>query len=160
MDRNEQISEILSAADSLELYFSSTPTIRFRKYPEWFNLFPDEPGVYVIYDINRPVYIGEAANLHERMRDLRNTYTHPYRKALGTLLQPGASIPRNKTKYNDSLEAKLDSYFISNISVAYKIIYYGRTELQEHLIYRFGNRKIINTLPKKKRHILPDLYGE
>jgi hypothetical protein len=90
----------------------------------WRKEIPRRPGVYAIWTSKaeaRPVYVGETANLHERMSDLGSYRNHTFAKKvkarhrLGTAPEVRALIKRR--------------FFVSCIAVAF-----GRKEIEESLV--------------------------
>lgn len=110
-----------------------------------FSMFPKSPGVYAIYRQNVLVYIGETAELWSRMKDLKNTYNHTFRKKLGKQLFPSAQIISNK--YAAEIEQALNTIFQNEITVSFIEVNFGRTEIENYLIK--SNPELANSISRR-----------
>src|SRR4051812_35512834 len=59
---------------------------RFENSDAWHLHFPKAPGVYVIFIGGKVVYVGESGSLRARMKDLRETRNHTFRRSHGKAL--------------------------------------------------------------------------
>lgn len=110
---------------------SQTKTAFQKGSREWKSKFPEEPGVYAIFEKNKLIYIGETADIKARMGDLRNTYNHTLRKKLGKRRFKGEIIGN---KFSDAIERELDAYMNAHISIAFHPLTFGRTEVEAALV--------------------------
>ena len=114
---------------------------------KWTGEFPRVAGVYAIFDSRKLVYIGETANLKERMKDVRRTINHTFRRKLCKQLYKDATLVNGK--YDSETELKLNEYCCANISFSYKEINYGRLEIESYLIH--NNKGLLNTPGKRNK---------
>ncbi len=101
----------------------------------WRDKVPRRSGVYVIWRLDDPVYVGETANLHERFGDLERTVNHTFRHTL---------LSRDKRLR----ESRLTSYLSKNFQISHRVIGVGRKELEEYLIC-FWETGEFNKLPSR-----------
>ena len=96
----------------------------------WKNIFPDYSGVYVIWDNEKPIYVGETSGLKSRMSDLMRPINHAFTK-----------------KIDNKIEAQrldeLRTYMSDNYKLSYISIDLGRSEIEEYLILRW-RKTLIN----------------
>lgn len=107
-------------------------------------------GIYAIFDKTKLVYVGETANLKERMKEVKRTYNHSFRRKLGRKLNPEL-IKNPKGSFSDKIENELDQYFLDNISFSFKELNFGRLEVESYLIHRNHNKGLLNSLGKRNR---------
>lgn len=127
-----------------------TKRIKFNFDKKWSSNFKDKAGVYAIFDKNKLVYIGETANLKERMKEVKRTYNHSFRRKLGRKLHPELS-KNPKGKFNEKIEKELNKYFLKRISFSYKVLNFGRLEVESYLIHRNYKKGLLNSLGKRNR---------
>lgn len=101
------------------------------------NSFPSNGGVYAIFLLDELIYIGETADLKARMKDLRNTYNHTFRKKMGLCIFDTPQIVNNK--FTDEIEAHLDLIFRKCIDIAFINVNFGRTEIENYLVQKYPN---------------------
>ncbi|AYN69066.1 hypothetical protein D1013_17620 [Euzebyella marina] len=123
--------------------------IKFSLKRTWSSNFPNKPGIYAIFDENKLVYIGETANLKERMKEVKRTYNHSFRRKLGRFIIEGAKITNGK--FEETLELKLNDYYLERIYFTYKEINFGRLEVESHLIHRHHTNGLLNSLGKRNK---------
>ena len=121
--------------------------IKFSFDRKWTSNFPEKPGVYAIFDKSKLLYIGESANLKERMKELKRTYNHSFRKKLGGIHFNG-KIGKNK-KYSDKIEQMMNEFYTKNVYLSFIEVNFGRIEIESFLIDKF-NDKILNSKKKRK----------
>ena len=100
-------------------------------------LFPEAPGVYCIFDGDVLVYVGETGDLRGRMRDLKETRNHTFRRNLGTKLfkdRDDFAPASASTCFPSALEVELSQYMGKQISVCGMVVHFGRKEIEEYLI--------------------------
>lgn len=96
-------------------------------------------------DKKKIIYVGETANLKDRMKDLGRTYNHTLRRSIGQEII-GKKVT-NKDKYTDEEEKRINEYFQKNIKLSFIIIPFGRKELEEQIIKNYNP---IYNKPKKR----------
>lgn len=140
-------SEITSFVNNFEKELLDAKKIKFSFHRKWSSNFPSEAGIYAVFDKNKLVYIGETANIKERMKEVKRTYNHSFRKKLGRHLVKDAKIV--KGKFDEALETKLNDYYLEHISIACKALNFGRLEVESHLIHR--NKGLLNSIGKRNQ---------
>ncbi|GIT97518.1 GIY-YIG nuclease family protein [Sulfurovum sp. TSL1] len=96
----------------------------------WKNIFPDYSGVYVIWENEKPIYVGETSGLKSRMSDLMRPINHAFTKKIDKKIEA------------TSLE-ELRRYMNTNYKLSYISIDLGRSEIEEYLILRW-RKTLIN----------------
>lgn len=103
----------------------------------WNKDFPDEGAVYVIWEKNSPVYVGETSGIKRRMSELSRPINHAFTKKM------------QKRFCLDDKDIKLLRGKISeNFKVSFVIVPFGRAEIEEYLILRWRNT-LINKIAKR-----------
>jgi len=141
---HNEIKEIILNAESVLL---TQPSIFFTFDRKWSSNFPKNGGVYLVFDKGVLIYVGESANVKERMKDFKRTVNHTFRRKLGKHLFKGATITNGK--FNDEIESYLNQYYIDNISVSAIEIIFGRTEIESNLIEKYKKSGILNSESKR-----------
>lgn len=142
-------SDILSFVDDFEKKLFQADKTNFSFDRSWSSNFPNKAGIYAIFDKGKLVYVGETANIKERMKEVKRTYNHSFRKKLGRFLIKDAII--TKGKFEESLELRLNDYYLDRISFSYKELNFGRLEVESHLIQRNHTNGLLNSLGKRNR---------
>lgn len=115
---------------------------RYKLYSEnWTKDLPPLGGVYIIRNDEQVVYVGETANIKDRMhKDMKNTQNHTIRRNIGkyhfsdqTDYYPASS----KKKFASSIEVLVDQHCKNNLTVSAAVVYVGRLEVEEYLIIKF-----------------------
>lgn len=140
----EKIDEIIQSCEN-ELF--SKPKITFSLGTEWSSHFPNEAGIYAIFENGVFVYVGETANLKERMKDVRRTANHSFRRKLGKKLDAKAEILKHK--FHDSIESIVNDYCVNHISFTFIEINFGRLEIESHIMQR--HKGLLNSLGKRDK---------
>lgn len=96
----------------------------------WKNIFPDYSGVYVIWDNEKPIYVGETSGLKSRMSDLMRPINHAFTKKIDNKIEA------------QSLD-ELRTYMSDKYKLSYISIDLGRSEIEEYLILRW-RKTLIN----------------
>ena len=96
----------------------------------WKNIFPDYSGVYVIWDNEKPIYVGETSGLKSRVSDLMRPINHAFTKKIDNKIEA------------QSLD-ELRTYMSDNYKLSYISIDLGRSEIEEYLILRW-RKTLIN----------------
>lgn len=141
--------EIVEFVDEFETELFNSKHIKFNFDKKWSSNFPSKAGIYAIYDKDKLVYVGETANLKERMKEVKRTYNHSFRRKLGKFLVEGSKIV--KGKFGEELELKLNDYYVDRINFRYKEINFGRLEVESYLIHRHCDNGLLNSPGKRNR---------
>ncbi|WP_407522800.1 hypothetical protein PDL71_15780 [Lacibacter sp. MH-610] len=102
----------------------------------WATQFPNTPGVYIFRLGDTVIYAGETGSIRGRMKDLIDTRNHTLRRSLGTKLYSDRvdfTKPSSKQRFCDAIEAELDKYISSNLTLSFIPVALGRKELEEKL---------------------------
>ena len=138
----EQMQEFVKFYEN-ELF--SQIKINFSMEKDWTAQFPEKAGIYAIFDKEKFIYVGETSQLRERMKDIRRTVNHTFRRKLGKLLDENEII--EKYKFSSSFEGKLNEYCKLNITVSYLEVNFGRLEIESFIIR--NNKPILNSIEKR-----------
>lgn len=141
---NKNIKEIIKNAEKVLL---NQPKIAFTFDRKWSSSFPNNGGVYLVFDKGVLIYVGESANVKERMKDFKRTVNHTFRRKLGKHLFKNATII--KGKFSEEIENYLNQYYLDNISVSAIEVIFGRTEIESNLIQKFKNNGLLNSESKR-----------
>lgn len=127
--------DILKHLENIDNHLKISPKIIFEYNLNWAkNNFNDQPAIYVFFDQDKLVYIGETSSLLKRMKDIRNTYNHTFRKHKGIKLFK--TKPNSKGVFSETNEIALNDYFEKNIKVSFYYINFGRSEVESYLIHK------------------------
>jgi len=128
--------------EDLSLIYSKAETclfdgnrIKFEFDRKWSSNFPKKSGVYAIYEGIDLLYIGETANLKERMKEVKRTYNHSFRKKLGKYRFGGVEIV--KGKYSDTIENQMNDFYREKLYMSYIEVNFGRIEIESFLISKY-----------------------
>lgn len=110
-----------------------------------FDDFPNEAGVYALYFNDELIYIGETADLKKRMKDLKNTYNHTFRRKIGFHLFSDAQIIIRK--FSETIEIRLNLIFQNCFSVSFIQVNFGRSEIENYLIQ--NNQNLLNSITRR-----------
>lgn len=146
---NYSKKQIVNFVEDFEKDLFTVEKIAFDFNRNWSSKFPNEPGIYAIFDIDKLVYIGETANLKERMKEVKRTYNHSFRRSLGKFLVEGSKVV--KGKFEETLELKLNDYYLDRIRFAYKELNFGRLEVESHIIHRHHKNGLLNSIGKRNK---------
>lgn len=146
---NYSKTEIIEFVNKFEEELFNSTAIKFNFDKKWSSNFPSRAGIYAIYDIDQLVYVGETANLKERMKEVKRTYNHSFRKKLGKFLVEGSKVV--KGKFEETLELKLNDYYLERINFRYKELNFGRLEVESYLIHRYCKNGLLNSVGKRNR---------
>lgn len=146
MQSSQQIQDII---DEVECALFTMSKIRFDFDRKWSSNFPAKAEIYAIFDKEELIYIGETANLKERMKEVKRTYNHSFNRKLGRHLNKGAMIRNGK--FDTIIELGLNNYLQSNISFSYIELNFGRLEVESQLIHRFCGKGLLNSIGKRNK---------
>jgi hypothetical protein len=138
------INRILSGTDNL---LKTNTRIKFSFDRKWSDNFPSNAGVYAIFYNDQLFYIGESANLKERMKELKRTVNHSFRRKLGKFIEPDAVVV--KGKFSPELELRLNQEYEMNISVSFIEVNFGRIEIENYLMQI--NDGVLNSIGNRAR---------
>jgi hypothetical protein len=105
--------------------------------PKWKDDFSEEGGVYVIWENDVPVYVGETSGIKSRMGDLSRPVNHPFPKKVAEI----------HSLTDQSLEV-LRNEISNRYRLSYLVLAFGRAEIEEYLILRWRNT-VINKPTKR-----------
>lgn len=141
--------EITSFVERFESELFHAEKIKFTFERNWSSNFPSKAGIYAIFDEDKLVYIGETANLKERMKEVKRTYNHSFRRKLGKYLIEDSKVV--KGKFEETLELKLNDYYMNRIQFTYKELNFGRLEVESYIIHRYHKNGLLNSVGKRNR---------
>jgi hypothetical protein len=142
---NLEESEILKIVEACELELKSSEQIKFSFDKKWTDNFPKKAGIYAIFYKDKLVYVGESANLKERMKEVKRTYNHSFRRKLGVFLNPNAKVTNGK--FLPDLEELLNEHYRKYLKFTCKEVNFGRIEIENHLMQR--NEGVLNSISKR-----------
>lgn len=99
-------------------------------------LFPNNSGVYCLFENEILIYVGETGCLRARMKDIFHTMNHSFRRSLGK--HKYAHIPEisevcSKKNFPFDIELELTKYMESSIRVTHEAVAIGRKEIEEEI---------------------------
>ena len=97
---------------------------------DWKQIFPNHSGVYVIWEKEQPIYVGETSGLKSRMSDIMRPINHAFTKKISN-------------KYNLFDLTELRKFMSENYKLSYIEVDLGRSEIEEYLILRW-RKTLIN----------------
>jgi hypothetical protein len=98
----------------------------------WAASFPQEGGVYVVWEKAAPIYVGESSSLALRMSDIRRPVNHPFPKKVCA-----------KHSLDPSELTALALFMSSRYTLSYIPVLRGRRELEDYLVLRW-RRFVLN----------------
>ena len=113
---------------AMERRLLAAPTRKVFASDAWADDITSEPGVYVFRDRKSgvPVYVGATSSLRQRMRDIRRTVNHSFRRKAAVLLNIAAGD-----------EVALSRAMSRHYVLSYTEVFLGRAELEEFLVLRW-----------------------
>ena len=97
---------------------------------KWKETFPNHSGVYVVWERDQPIYVGETSGLKSRMSDIMKPINHAFTK----------KISNSKKIFNLK---ELRKFMLENYKLSYIEVDLGRSEIKEYLILRW-RKTLIN----------------
>ena len=94
------------------------------------NKFLDHSGVYVVWENEQPIYVGETSGLKSRMSDIMRPINHAFTKKISN-------------QYNLFDLKELRQFMKNNYKLSYITVDLGRSEIEEYLILRW-RKTLIN----------------
>lgn len=107
----------------------------------WSRDFIKKPGVYVFFEKDEIVYVGETSSIKERMRDVLDTRHHTLRRKIGVLNFsniPGFRQANSKTKFPPDIEQLVSDWMIKKMRLSFVSAQLGRKELEELIIKKYN----------------------
>lgn len=104
---------------------------------DWVDGFPDEPGMYVAFEDDKIVYVGETGNIRGRMRDFQDSRHHTIRRSIGKNNFSSEKRYKDanvKKKFPKHIEEKVDCWVKKRITISVLSTKLGRKELEEQVI--------------------------
>lgn len=101
---------------------------------QWAKSFPDDSGVYMLFENGKLVYVGESGSLSGRVTDMLNSRHHTVRRALGELRfknVPGYKKATSSIKYPEHIE-KMVEETMKSFKISVLPIPFGRKEFEEY----------------------------
>lgn len=133
--KNEIVNEI-------ERLLLSNKKIKFSFDKNWSNNFTKSAGLYGVFNKEELLYVGESASIKERMKEIKRTINHSFRKKLGKHLYNNAIL--TKGKFDLEIEKLLNDFYLTNIYISFIEVEFGRKEIEEELIKK--NPKLLNSI--------------
>lgn len=102
----------------------------------WVEQFPKEAGVYVLFEKNKLVYVGETSSIKERMTDFLNTRNHTVRRKVGAFNFSeikGYHPASSRIKFPDHIEKLVIDWLEKKVKLSYLVVDLGRKELEEFI---------------------------
>lgn len=106
----------------------------------WTKEFPDTAGVYVFFEKNKLVYVGETKSLNKRMADMLNTRNHTLRTKIGAFnfsKVPGYQKASSKKCFTPDIEKRVADHLKNKMQIAYVPVSLGRKELEEYMTDKY-----------------------
>ncbi len=107
----------------------------------WNDNFPRKAGVYVFFENDTIVYVGETTSLKDRMKDVLRTLNHTLRRKIGEhnfLNHKNYTKASSITKYHPDIESKVDQWFTKKMKMSFLPVPLGRKELEELLVKEYN----------------------
>jgi hypothetical protein len=112
----------------------------------WAKSFPDDSGVYMLFDKGQLIYVGESGSISGRVMDMLNSRHHTVRRALGELRfkdVPGYKKATSSIKYPEHIEMLVEKT-MKGFKISVLPILFGRKEFEEYVESKYKpelNRK-------------------
>lgn len=104
---------------------------------EWAMQQPEAAGVYIIFEKDIPIYVGESKNLSNRAENLLNTRQHTARRTLGEkrlYTVAGFKPASTKNKFPNNIE-KLVNEILQTFKICFlPVSSVDRKELKKYII--------------------------
>jgi len=107
----------------------------------WSRDFMDKPGVYVFFEKNEIVYVGETSSIKERMRDILDSRHHTLRRKIGVFNfseVPGFKKANSKIKFSPNIEQMVSDWMTKKMKLSFVNVQLGRKELEELIIKKYN----------------------
>jgi hypothetical protein len=121
------MSEQLKATfEDIERQLEQAPRLQPLLTADWAANLPGEAGVYVLWEANYPLYVGETSSLRLRMSDLGRAVNHTFSRKIAKQFALSNSNP-----------VALASILSTQYELCYVTVPFGRKEIEEYLILRW-----------------------
>lgn len=103
----------------------------------WSIEFTDLAGVYLIFENDELIYVGETQNIRRRMSEMLNSKQHTLRRSLGSRLffnHPEYEKPSSNKGFSSNLEKELELYITNSLTVSVMPLDLGRKEFEEWVL--------------------------
>ena len=152
---------IVNYLDKLDIHINNSQKIQFEHSVDWANRnFNNQPAIYAFFDNDILTYIGETSSLLKRMKDIRRTYNHTFRKKIGRkLFNNNVS---SKGVFSLAQELEITTYFEDNITITFHYINFGRLEAESYLVHKNQknpNAALINKIGRRDETVIKYLTG-
>lgn len=119
---------------------------------EWTSKVPNEPGVYILKELDQIVYVGETGNLRGRMKDLLDSRHHTVRRTIGKSFSSVEGFKQGtvKEKFPEHIEGLLNEHICNKLLIAYLPVFLGRKELEELIEKDLCRETKLNKRGKRK----------
>jgi hypothetical protein len=102
---------------------------------DWARTFPKDSGVYMLFENETLVYVGESGSITGRVMDMLNSRQHTVRRALGEERLKkidGYEKATSSIKYPDHIEVMVQN-IISTFKISVLPLKFGRKEFEEFI---------------------------
>lgn len=120
---------------------------------DWTRFFPENAGVYCIFEDDILKYVGETGSIKGRMADLLNTKNHNFRRLLGDVRfsnHEGYEKANSYKSFTPEIEANLNNWILTHCKVSYLNIHIGRKEFEDWLQDEYLEIVFFNKRKKRK----------
>lgn len=114
--------------------------IPFGTSRAWARQFPQDSGVYSVFEFGELIYVGESGSIQGRMRDLFDTRNHTLRRSLGSERFEGVTGYERATgskKFPPHIEERLNEYMERSLAFTAIELTFGRREVEEHMVRKY-----------------------
>ena len=114
----------------------------------WNLNFPDAPGVYVFFEKNKIVYVGETKSIKKRMKDVLRTFNHTLRRKVGEShfnSNKKYTKATSRLKYHPDIEVMVNDWFVNKMKMCFLPVSLGRKELEEMMNHEDNPKYNSNT---------------
>jgi hypothetical protein len=132
---------VLDYLDKLHFELLRSNRHKIELTRSWASDFPSTPGIYIIRLGDTIIYAGETGSIRGRLKDMTDTRNHTLRRSIGVKLyssRPDFTKPSSKSKFCDAIEAELNKYITSCMTLSFLPVDLGRKELEEKLIKMYS----------------------
>jgi len=117
------------------------PKISVELTRNWTKHFTKEAGVYVLFEKNKLVYVGESGSVKGRMTDLLDSRHHQVRRNIGRIHFSkirGFKDANSRKKFPKHIELKVNNWLKKRTKISFLPVPLGRKELEEKIIKDFN----------------------